>query len=531
MQKLKLYFNFENILLLLIVTLCFDNIPLKFQVNFFSGGFSNKLSWYIFIVLCIYFYKYKIYQSVFLREDNKIFLKYVSVLVVFTFFSTILGIIKFPYFEELVATQNGLEGQKFNAVKSFLLYINLQLNDQEILSWWIVLRSIKGIILDCLYTYGFSYILYSCIKDRWQEYIPIVEKGVKISLYIMIAYSIIEILYLAGNETAKELLVIINPYLHTIGVEHNWWPPLLWEGQLRSILSEPSRVGNFSAFVIPILWSSYIYKKNSRFEVTILIILFSFMIFLTQARTAVAMLIGMLFLLGVLLVWSRSYSNLKQYVIIIFITLLSFCASILFIGYSTGAYRDNIELGSQTYSNSEYKETTQAVADYVDNNVTSLAGDNKRSNRARYALIKTHLKLWSENPILGVGDILNSAYVVKLFDEDDLRSDEVKMWITNYNEEGILKYSFNAMNEYVTRLATQGLVGLFIYIFPFIYAINKLLKMLRNRNIKDEVMLIGATLAFISTWISGLNGSLTILYTYWITLSFVYAMIRDKEKI
>lgn len=47
----------------------------------------------------------------------------------------------------------------------------------------------------------------------------------------------------------------INPYIHVIKVEHDWWPPLLWpDKQLRSVFPEPSHMGNYAAILLPVLW-------------------------------------------------------------------------------------------------------------------------------------------------------------------------------------------------------------------------------------------------------------------------------------
>lgn len=54
--------------------------------------------------------------------------------------------------------------------------------------------------------------------------------------YFVIGYSVFEIQYLAGGEFGKQFLEQINPYIHVIKVEHDWWPPLLWpDKQLRSV--------------------------------------------------------------------------------------------------------------------------------------------------------------------------------------------------------------------------------------------------------------------------------------------------------
>lgn len=73
--------------------------------------------------------------------------------------------------------------------------------------------------------------------------------------YFVIGYSVFEIQYLAGGEFGKQFLEQINPYIHVIKVEHDWWPPLLWpDKQLRSVFPEPSHMGNYAAILLPALW-------------------------------------------------------------------------------------------------------------------------------------------------------------------------------------------------------------------------------------------------------------------------------------
>ena len=156
---------------------------------------------------------------------------------------------------------------------------------------------------------------------------------------------------------------------------------------------------------------------------------------------------------------------------ILFIVGCSFVISIVSTSFSL-----NVDLkGTEPTLN-------QAAVEYIEDNVGSLASSNKRSNQARYALLKANTKVGLEHPMLGVGTMLNGAYVVEHFDDFDLQSSEVQQWIDAYWEMGPLKHNFDAMNEYITVFATTGILGLLCLLFPFVYGCIGLFHRIRKCN-------------------------------------------------
>ena len=90
--------------------------------------------------------------------------------------------------------------------------------------------------------------------------------------------------------------------------------PLLWEGQMRMTFPEPSYVGNFIAFALPVLYCKF--YRNTTIINALLIFLMSYFSFFTRARTAYAMLFGItiLFILLVLInKHDRRYALKKFY--------------------------------------------------------------------------------------------------------------------------------------------------------------------------------------------------------------------------
>lgn len=96
------------------------------------------------------------------------------------------------------------------------------------------------------------FYIISLSKD-WSHCFNLITKVVIASVTLLCIYSTIELFYLAGFVFARDILSIINPMIHPIASEHGWWPPILWNGQLRSMFSEPSRMGNYLAFAMPFL--------------------------------------------------------------------------------------------------------------------------------------------------------------------------------------------------------------------------------------------------------------------------------------
>lgn len=91
------------------------------------------------------------------------------------------------------------------------------------------------------------------------------DEGDIFIFWVLFIYGVIETEYLAGSHGAAENLKTINPYLHPIVQSHGWWPPLLWKGQMRLIFTEPSIVGNYIAFLLPIFWGGILLVREKKF--------------------------------------------------------------------------------------------------------------------------------------------------------------------------------------------------------------------------------------------------------------------------
>jgi len=509
----------RDILFFLIVfSVIFDYAPKFLWFNFFGlgGPYSSMLGIYPimagFVLLAFMIYKGYIHP----------WNKYVAIFFGISFFvyelSTVHGLYIYPYWNLILhAAEPQIE--KLPWVLTFLHEHNINISYEQLFSVWIFVRSIKATFLDLVYQFGISYMIYLWYQSDFKRGWSIFTKGVLTGLAVFVAYGWVDVFYLHGSSTAAFVLMQINPVLHDIGKIHNWWPPLLWEGQFRSVFSEPSRVGNYIAFMLPFLFIPVINKVKHWKCYLALIFCVSYMVFLTQARTAVSMFIGIMGLTLVLILFLCSKRDFKQFGMILCTAGIAFMVSIA-----------TVMAFPTTGINTHKVGMNKAVAAYMENNVGSLASSNKRSNQARYALIKSNFKIGLEHPLLGVSPMLNGAYVVDHFDAFDLQSYEVRQWIAAYQKMGPLKHNFDAMNEYITVFATTGILGLSCLLFPFAYGcIGLFLRIRKCADLSIKNKLCCLLIATISSLVAGCNGSLILLYGIWILLPFVYLAITDKE--
>lgn len=499
-----------------IFCLIFDNIPKFLQLNTISNGFASNFTWYFLFILMIVLIYQKYLGNFIIDGKDYQYIKYILILIIVFFFSNIWGLFSYPYYNELLSGPSS-QIEKLPVMLTFLHTHGIQIDEKHLTILWIGIRTIKGTVLYIIYTFGFSFILYQFFKKDWNYYFDLIIKVTIASITLLCMYSIVELFYLAGFDFAKNILSTINPMIHPIAVDHGWWPPLLWKGQLRSMFSEPSRMGNYLAFAMPFLWGKFLMSDKKSKGLIILITFYTFMIFMTKARTAVAMYWGILALLFLGVLYIRRKKLFKKFFILCGITVLSLVFSIGFINMTTQNSNRNQEM---------------TIASYMEDNVESLGSANKRSNGARYALIRANVRTGLDHPILGVGNILNSAYTIHNFNEADLENTEVHMWVTNYHKKGALRYGFDAMNEYVSRFANNGIIGLITFILPFVYIIFNLLKCFKRSKGMEQLKIMIVGISLIGSAVAGCNGSLTLLYTYWVILAFSYAMVYGiyKEK-
>lgn len=496
--------------------LIFTNIPEDFHLNFI--GIGGHLSGYPilmgFILMILYIFKNKHTREL---PDIKRVSLYILIYLGIVLASTINGLFIFPYFDKILSgPMDQIEKLPFvyNKLKSF----GIDIDSDKLMLIWTIARTIKGVFLSVIWSFGISYLVYCWYKNQWKCGFYILLKGTLIAILLVIIYSFIDVFYLCGNETAKWILTILNPIVHNIKEAGTWYPPLLWNGQLRSLFTEPSYFGMYFAFSIPFLWYLFYRIEDKKIIIAAIISLYTFFLFLTKARTANFLLLGELVLLVGFSLFNRK-AMLKKAVIIVFCSLLSFIVATSFIN----------NMFFQNKKSSNVSTVNNAVV-YLEDNLGSLTSIDKRSNRARFSIMITDIKIGLDHPLLGVGNSLRNAYVSDYLPEESFQSGEVRRWMAKQKEQGILKAVVPGLSEYTNRFAINGALGLMAFLFPIIILFIKLMqKIIRTHEMDKKYLYIFFTISFMGMLACGLGDSLNITYCLWILLGLGYAMCFGKE--
>ena len=152
-----------------VCALIFSFIPLSLQIPFLSGGNSFKLTWYFLAILSgLWMYDY-FRGNNFLSSEEYTFIKYISFLIVVLLISNIIGLLQFPYYNELFNAKTP-QIEKLPNVLSFINKHGIDIKKEQLMVIWITIRAIKGVFLDIAYSFGFSFILYDIFKNRYSYF-------------------------------------------------------------------------------------------------------------------------------------------------------------------------------------------------------------------------------------------------------------------------------------------------------------------------------------------------------------------------
>lgn len=494
------------IFFLMVFALIFDNIPKPVQLNFLGGPAGGKLVVYPLLAGFLYsFYCHYKHGGVFV--DFRKFARYVAVFIGVMLLSTVAGLVMYPYWD-LVLSGPADQIEKLPRVMDFLAAHGMAVDQRLLMSCWIVARQVKGVFLEAFWCFGTAYLVYCWYKEDWRRAVDIVTRAVLASGVVLISYSVIESFYLAHSETAGYILSAINPYIHEIQTDGKWWPPLLCQGQLRSVFSEPSYYGIYMAFAMPWLWYR-LYQKRTVGAVAVTFLL-TFFLILTGSRTAFMLHVGelALFILFVLL-WDRNKKSLQHVGKVMAISLCAFFAGTGFIGQYVDVDSDG-----------------GAIAGYVESNAASLANPDARSNGARYAVMAADFRIGLDHPVLGVGKGLRNGYMPDYFSEKALHNEEVKMWMDFREKMGVLRSGFPNLGEYTSRFAETGLIGLGVFFAPVVVLLWSLYK--KTRESEERFFYIVLGVAICGVLASCIGDGVNIIYGYWLLLGLAYAAVKGE---
>lgn len=503
--------KYSNYLLIgIIVSLVFNDIPHILQPNFLGGPLATQLVAYPLAIYIIYSLYIQCKTGNFLVNID-IFKKFALVYLVIYLISFIHGVVIYPYYNEIV---NGpiTQIEKLGKLNYWAQKYSININQSFIIISWMTLRGIKTILLEFVYGFFSVYLFYCWYVKKSSLFMSILERSTFITLFLVFFYSFFEIFYLSGNKFSTQILTFITPYIHVVEDIHDWYPPLLWKGQLRSIFLEPSFLGNYSVLVLPVLFFK-LSSCNRRFYMFVYIF-FVFLLFLTQSRTVMFLLIGMIALfLGICLV-SKNKENIKNGIYLVIITGITFMGALYFI--------NNFQVSGLD------RPSHITSSEYVENNLNSLQQSNQRSNAARFALINSNLRIGKEHYILGIGRNLSSGYITHHFTEQECQIPEVNKWVKDQKKNGILKDTLSPLNEFVGRFSETGGLGFFVFFAPFLVLVLSLGKKIYQYGFLN-MRLNCLFISLVSSMISLCNGTIFLFYIPWIISAATLICLKDSK--
>lgn len=469
---------------------------------------------------------------------------YLSIFLLVLTISVIAGVIFYPYYGQILLN-NGFLPVRLTQVMRLFHSENIS---KVGIALWLIIKGMKNIILDTVWLFGGAFLIYFWYKNKPERCFDLLIKGIITSLGIIFLYELIELPYLLGSKTAAHILATINPYIHQIGQFDNiytgssnaevqayaWWPPLLWKHQVRSVFPEPSFFGLYCAFAIPWLWYVWLKnRKNSLFSkkcifLALVIFTIDFLVFATQARTAVILFMGETMLLVFYGIYRREKTTWLRIISVILFTILAFVGSLVFSQYEkNGLVKFN---GTEPFLQKKGEN-------YISKNITSAVGKNQRSNRARFSLMEAELKLWTEHPIFGVGKGLKGAYIPEKLPVDATKSAEVRMWISRLHANGPLKASFPDVSEYTSKLCEIGLLGCLLYYFPVLYLVFYFALFLwRNRvekkHLEIRTLIFFYSISLIGILAGGISTSLNVNYCFGVLMGIgliLYQQVKSLD--
>ena len=495
----------KSCFLLMVAFLPLANIAVAFPLNIIGGGFANKASFYpaLFGMLA------GIYQQIRFGgyfTNGRTFKRYISAYVLLLILSNVHGLYIYPFYEESGLANSNLLQQIFG-------FFGFYPDNATMAKFYIAIRITKNNILSTVYTFGFSYWIYCLFRDDAREGMNLVFKGILAAILVIFAYSSVELFYLAGNATAKEILKTVTPYFHEIGSSHNWWPPLLWKNQLRSVFAEPSFFGIYSAFVLPFIWQQ---QKKLNLVNLLLLFSFTFLLFMTKARTGSLVFLIQLFLLTLYFVTSIRKEDIYRFVIVILCSSAALAASAMFI--------------NQFMTSGQAGGVSKTVTNYISDNVESVTDPSKRSNQSRYSVIIADLCLGLEHPLLGTGTGLRDGYIPQFFPDKKLHNVEMKNWVRLQKEKGVINSIIPSLCEYSGRFAETGFLGLSIFLAPLFYLIIRMRKQMRELPADEKDMIIMFGISLFGICASGFSTTFNTTYCYWILLGLGYAISNQGSR-
>lgn len=447
---------------------------------------------HLFLLLGYALFAYEIFiQKKSFNRIEKCSFIFLVVSTVWMAITNITGVWNYPYYGQIDLMQMENFKNFFDNASTFI-----PLDDLLCIKSWLSYKAVRSSLFEIFYAYFISLWVYHIYKNNWKLVFRDLRQTLLVLCGVLICYSFFETDYLTGGTVGKTVLEKINPLYMDIANSHGWWPPLFWNGQLRSMFCEPSFYGIFAAMALPIFFSFY-YDEKVQASSVLGRIMYPFlviMLVLSKSRTGNILFIGELFLLAF---WEIVFyrKQWKRFLSIGLVTCLAFFAG---LGIST-----------QFQSFQSFDNKTVSVENYLEQNVTSVTGD-QRSNSARRANTRATMRTALQHPLFGVGHGMKDMYLLHNLTSDELEVPEVKnKWTKYMYEKGPLKSAYPVLNRLAGVFVEEGGIGLLLYIFPIVFLFWQLLK---HKWLLNDTSIACTTIALCGLCVSFLSNDATIYY-------------------
>lgn len=510
--------------------------------DFFSKPFSHDLViWPLLIGIIYTLYCQWKYKNVFYGWRK--FKKYIIAYFIILFASLIQGFISYPYWDMFFNGQ-ALNDAKFAIVIRLLGDIGIHIDQNEILPFWLFIKVMKTILFNVLYTFGGAYMIFCWYHDRAERAVSLLKNTTVGLLIVIAAYGVVDMCYQNGQWWAQNFISVMWPILHS-NTETSRYPIFL-AARNRSLFLEASYFAIYMAFAFPILWWKIAETKGKfRLGLVLLYLILACEIYLGQSRTATALFGGELFLLTLVAIYKKRRQFLIFTVCLIAGAGVSFGGAMYFLQHyqvpaTLGESAPLAERKAKSIQREQSLSKTHELAQtYIKDSVVSLFNQEKAENRSgsnhvRLGITFSNIEIGLKHPFLGVGPGLDTAYMYKIFKNDQNR--EIKDdFIKPIENNGLINSGSPVMCEYSYQFMQSGFVGLFLFILPMGYVLVCLLRRL-FRKIEDEkkfYLILFVTLANIGISVTGLGNTVNITYCYWLMIGVSYVVelaLRNREQ-
>ena len=144
--------------------------------------------------------------------------------------------------------------------------------------------------------------------------------------------------------------------------------------------------------------------------------------------------------------------------------------------------------------------------------------------------MKTDIAIGLAHPVLGVGSGLRDGFIKDYLPKEAKGNYEINGWIKYQKKYGILKPIFPKLGEYTSRFGETGILGLFMFLLPAFYVVNKWIKNIRVIKPDEQIEYIVLFVALAGVMASGLGDCFDVGYYFWLVLGVFAAMVCSKDE-